>query len=104
MWNAVDMWVKRSSKFNSLVELYGHFTEPHPIFEVVDFKMNTNLAAFKFAQHCMDFDNCGKYFDKDHLLSMWKDSFGKDSFIELARTLRSYRFDVRCHETRYRGL
>lgn len=99
MWNAVDMWVKRSSKFNSLVELYGHFTEPHPIFEVVDFKMNTNLAAFKFAQHCMNFDNCGKYFDKDHLLSMWKDSFGKDNFVELARTLRSYRFDVRCHET-----
>ena len=99
MWNAVDMWVKRSSKFNSLVELYGHFTEPHPIFEVVDFKMNTSLAAFKFAQHCMNFNNCGRYFDKNHLLSMWKDSFGKENFVELAKTLRSYRFDVRCHET-----
>ncbi len=30
---------------------------------------------------------------------MWKDTFETNNFIELAKTLRSYRFDVRCHET-----
>ena len=32
-------------------------------------------------------------------MEMWKESFEKRSFIELAKLLRSYRFDVRCHET-----
>lgn len=99
MWNAVDMWVKKSSRFTSLVELYGHFTEPHPIFEIKSFELQTALPAFKFAKHCMDFNNCGKYFSKESLLNMWKDTFGKDDFVALARILRSYRFDIRCHET-----
>lgn len=99
MWNAVDAWVKRCSNFRSLIELYGHFTEPHPIFKVTGFERRTNLPSFQFAEHCMNFNNCSVYFPKEHLLSMWKDTFDKDSFIDLARTLRSYRFDVRCHET-----
>lgn len=99
MWNAVDSWVKKSSHFHSLVELYGHFTEPHPIFEVKEFDIRTSLSTFQFAKHCMNFDNCSVYFPKEHLLSMWKDAFKKENFVELAKTLRSYRFDVRCHET-----
>ena len=30
---------------------------------------------------------------------MWGNTFAKDSFIELEKELRRYRFDVRCHET-----
>lgn len=51
MWNAVDAWVKKASHFHSLVELYGHFTEPHPIFEVLSFENRTELPIFKFAEH-----------------------------------------------------
>ena len=99
MWNAVDAWVKKASHFHSLVELYGHFTEPHPIFEVLSFENRTELPIFKFAEHCMCFDNCSVYFPKETLLAMWGNTFEKDSFIELAKELRRYRFDVRCHET-----
>lgn len=99
MWNAVDLWVKKSSSFKSIIELYGHFTEPHPIFEIVKFENRTKSPAFAFAEHCMNFNNCSVYFPKEHLLTLWKDSFGTDTFIELAKKLRSYRFDVRCHET-----
>lgn len=99
MWNAVDAWVKKSSNFRSLIELYGHFTEPHPIFKVAGFEIRTEIPSFQFAKHCMDFQNCSAYYPKEHLLRMWGDAFDKDSFVELARTLRSYRFDVRCHET-----
>jgi len=99
MWNAVDMWVKKSSKFTSLLELYGHFTEPHPIFEIKNFELHTQLPVFLFAKHCMEFKNCGKYFPKASLLNIWKDSFGEDGFIALARILRQYRFDIRSHET-----
>lgn len=99
MWNAVNTWVKRSSGFTSLVELYGHFTEPHPIFEVEGFEIFSELPIFTFAKHCMDFANCSKYFPKSELLSMWGDTFKMESFVKLARLLRGYRFDVRCHET-----
>ena len=30
---------------------------------------------------------------------MWKDKFNADTFNELARLLRSYRYDIRSHET-----
>ena len=47
----------------------------------------------------MKFENCSVYFPKENLLKMWGHHFKKDSFVELARELRSYRFDIRCHET-----
>jgi len=99
MWNAVDVWVKKASNFRSLVELYGHFTEPHPIFEVLSFERRSDLPIFEFADHCMKFENCSVYFPKEKLLEMWGNHFKKESFVELARTLRDYRFDIRCHET-----
>lgn len=99
MWNAVDAWVKKSSNFNSLVELYGHFTEPHPIFRVDWFKKRTDLPIFKFAQHCMDFSHCSVYFEKKHLLSMWGRTFETGDFVDLEKRLRNYRFDLRSHET-----
>lgn len=99
MWNAVDLWVKESSNFYSLLELYGHFTEPHPIFKVDSFENYSKLPVFKFAEHCMNFKNCSVYFDKEHLLKMWGDSFDEKEFIGLAKLLRHYRFDVRSHET-----
>ena len=99
MWNAVDVWVKKCSSFRSLIELYGHFTEPHPIFKIKGFELKTDLPAFHFAKYYADFKNCGVYADKELLLSMWKDKFGKGDFVELAKTLRTYRYDIRCHET-----
>lgn len=99
MWNAVNAWVKRSSSFTSLVELYGHFTEPHPIFEVEEFESYSHLPIFTFAKHCMSFSNCSKYFPKSELLAMWGDTFEMENFVQLARLLRGYRFDVRCYET-----
>lgn len=99
MWNAVDMWVKNCSKYRSLIELYGHFTEPHPIFEIEDFEVLTDLPSFQFAKYHMDFKNCSVYFPKQQLIDMWKDKFNADTFNELARLLRSYRYDIRSHET-----
>lgn len=99
MWNAVDLWVKHCSKYRSLIELYGHFTEPHPIFEVNDFEVKTDLPSFQFAKYHMDFTHCSVYFPKQQLLDMWQDKFKTDNFLDLARKLRSYRYDIRCHET-----
>ena len=99
MWNAVDNWVKHASHFHSLLELYGHFTEPHPMFEVYEFDVRCALPIFHFAKHSASFSNCSVYFLKEQLTHMWKDAFNGTDFLSLAQKLRDYRFDIRCHET-----
>ena len=99
MWNAVDDWVKKSSNFRSLIELYGHFTEPHPIFHIAEAKIHSEHPICKFAVYYMNFDNCSVYFEKKQLLSMWSEHFGIGDFVRLARELRGYRYDIRCRET-----
>jgi DNA (cytosine-5)-methyltransferase 1 len=99
MWNAIDDWVIRSSNFHSLYELYGHFTEPHPIFAITDFKLFSKHPIATFALHAAQFDNCSRYFSRTHLTQMFGKVFGTSNFPDLVRILRDYRFDIRCHET-----
>ena len=47
----------------------------------------------------MNFNHCSVYFDKEHLLSMWGSTFDTNSFVNLEKLLRGYRFDLRSHET-----
>ena len=99
LWNAVDDLVIRSSNFHSLFELYGHFTEPHPVFKVTRFRARSAHPIAAFAEHASDFRNCSRYFPDAHLLGMFGDAFGTRDFTELVAALRAYRFDLRCHET-----
>lgn len=99
MWNAVDEWVIRSSKFHSLFELYGHFTEPHPIFEITEFKTYSENPIAEFTRHVVNFSHCSKYFPRPHLTQLFGKTFQKSNFIDLVKLLRSYRFDIRCYET-----
>lgn len=99
MWNAVDDWVTRSSNFHSLFELYGHFTEPHPIFEITEFKTYAEHPIAEFAKHVAQFENCSRYFPREHLTNLFGEKFCATNFVDLVKTLRSYRFDIRCQET-----
>jgi DNA (cytosine-5)-methyltransferase 1 len=99
MWNAVDDWVIRSSNFHSLFELYGHFTEPHPIFKITEFMVHTAEPIAAFAKHVAAFENCSRYYSREHLTQLFGVKFGISTFIDLVKTLRSYRFDIRCQET-----
>ncbi len=99
MWNAIDEWVIRSSNFHSLFELYGHFTEPHPIFEIESFTAHSAHPIAEFAAHCSKFENCSVHLDRKHLTHMFGTSFGRKSFTDLVEILRRYRFDIRCFET-----
>lgn len=99
MWNAIDDWVIRSSNFHSLYELYGHFTEPHPIFSIAEFNVFSDHPMARFAVHASKFENCSRYFNRVHLTRMFGDAFGTRSFADLAMVLRQFRFDIRCRET-----
>jgi DNA (cytosine-5)-methyltransferase 1 len=99
MWNAVDDWVIKSSNFHSLFELYGHFTEPHPIFRIAEFNTYSDTTIAVFAKHVARFENCSRYFPRQHLTTLFGMSYTEDRFVDLVKLLRSYRFDIRCHET-----
>lgn len=99
MWNAIDDWVIKSSNFHSLFELYGHFTEPHPVFKIESFSIKSEKPIAAFAKHVANFENCSKYFPREHLTQLFGFRFGVDNFVQLVKLLRSYRFDIRCHET-----
>lgn len=99
MWNAVDDWVIKSSNFHSLFELYGHFTEPHPVFRITNFEAKAPSPILAFAKHVANFENCSRYFPRSHLTELFGLQFGASNFIELVSMLRRYRFDIRCKET-----
>lgn len=99
MWNAVDDWVRNASSFHSLFELYGHFTEPHPFFDVVKFEALNSHPIVKFAKHASDFKNCSRYFPKKQLIDTFGKTLKTEKFNDIADYLRAYRFDIRSKET-----
>lgn len=99
MWDAVDDWVRRASDFHSLFELYGHFTEPYPAFEVEGFQAFSTHPIAAFAAHAAQFNNCSRYFPKTQLVRLFSAKLGTRDFKKIAEFLRSYRFDIRSRET-----
>jgi DNA (cytosine-5)-methyltransferase 1 len=99
VWNAVDDWVRRSSDFYSLFELYGHFTEPHPLFRIAKFLPISDHPIALFAEHASNFANCSKYFPKTHLIRLFSPVLKTENFTDIANYLRRYRFDIRSQET-----
>jgi DNA (cytosine-5)-methyltransferase 1 len=99
MWNAVDDWVMRSSNFHSLFELYGHFTEPYPMFSIDSFEVLSNHPIATFAKHAAQFTNCSRYLPKDHLVQLFGHVLKTKDFADIANFLRAFRFDIRSKET-----
>lgn len=99
MWNAVDEWVRRSSNFHSLFEIYGHFTEPHPLFKVIECQALSTHPVASFAEHAANFANCSRYFPKSHLVDLFSSVLNTNSFNEICAYLRGFRFDIRSRET-----
>lgn len=99
MWNALDLWVRESSSYHSLFELYGHFTEPYPKFEVQSFSGFLDTPIVEFAKHASEFKNCSKYFPKADLVNLFAKSFRTDDFNDIATRLRELRYDIRTRET-----
>ena len=99
MWNAVDDWVRQASAFHSLFELYGHFTEPHPMFDIEGFEALSDHPVALFAAHAASFENCSRYFPKSHIVKIFSKVLRTQDFNDIASYLRSYRFDIRSRET-----
>ena len=102
-WDAIEYYVCNNSNYLSLMDTFGHFTEPHPIFtlkcEVL--KKEKNQFLLNFAEYFSDFSRIAKVYPKSLLGEIWSQSEEKENFkfIETVKLLRSLRFDVRVYET-----
>ena len=99
LWNAVDEWVRQVSSFGSLFEMYGHFTEPYPFFNVTKFDVFADDPLLRFAKYFSNFDRCSRYLEKSDLMKDLAETFSVADFDSLATDLRRIRFDVRTRET-----
>lgn len=98
-WNAIDQWIIQSSAYHSLFEAYGHFTEPYPIFKVLEFLPHSDRPILAFAQLITDFSYCSRYMDRKELQELLGRSFGTNDEGTTIERLRQMRFDIRTRET-----
>ena len=98
-WDAAHEAVKKSSSYDSLLPLYGHFTEPYPRFHAtLDFNSGNDLSQFdsKVLSLLQNMTNAD-FLSKNHILRLIsKNELEAKSVI---RHLIEYGFDVRTHET-----
>jgi len=98
-WDAIESCLRKNSSYLSLMDVFGHFTEPHPIF---DLKCRIHRAGDsflpRFAKHFSHFTTNEKLYPESFLKSL-AGAGGSFDFLGTVKYLRSLRFDVRVHET-----
>jgi len=103
IWDAIESCVCSNSNYLSLMDVFGHFTEPHPIFDLKCelYRHNMNTFLLNFAQYFSDFSKIAKIFPESLLREIWKKSgeISEFNFIKIVKSLRALRFDIRVYET-----
>lgn len=102
VWDAIEDYISKVSGYSTMMDIYGHFTEPRPIFTLhLDDLKNCSLPILKFAKKFSDFSLCSQILPEKTLMQLF---FGNEenpsmTFTEAVKLLRTLRFDVRVHET-----
>ena len=98
-WDAIEDCLNRNTNYISLMDVFGHFTEPHPIFDL-GLKLQAENPGFllKFVEFFSDYQRLARDYPASLLESFW-DGEKEFNFVEAAKWLRSLRFDVRVYET-----
>lgn len=98
-WDAIEDCLSSYSGYATMMDVYGHFTEPHPIFDLsIEILTATPSFLLRFAQEFSNFEATQKVLPGKFLQKL----YGKEQNFDLARIahqLRELRFDVRVHET-----
>ncbi len=98
-WDAIEHYINKHSNYLSLMDVYGHFTEPHPIFDLkLRICRKHQSPLLRFAQYFSDFSKLGVEWPAS-LLESFQNKNEEFSFIGTVKWLRSLRFDVRVFET-----
>jgi DNA (cytosine-5)-methyltransferase 1 len=99
-WDSIEDALASCSGFRTMMDVYGHFTEPHPIFTLDMDVLGEISPVLRFVKKFSAFENCAKIMPGNVLLDMFAEDYQAGSDLsQLAWFLRSLRFDVRVHET-----
>lgn len=100
-WDAIEDCLSSSSGYKSLLDVFGHFTEPHPIFDLeLDVLTNEPSFVLQFAKKFSSFEATTKLLPSKALEELYSnENDQKFDLTQIARYLRELRFDVRVHET-----
>ncbi len=101
-WDAIEDAIGESSGYQSMIDVYGHFAEPRPIF---DLKMELLAAEpsflLRFAKHFSVFSATRQVLPARDLKKLYERGNERGGFdlSRVVRELRGLRFDVRVNET-----
>jgi DNA (cytosine-5)-methyltransferase 1 len=92
MWNEIHRAISEYTTYDSLMPLYGHFTEPYPKF-IIKFSSDSSNEAVEFQKIALD----EKYRTK--ILSFTKFPIQMEDYEEYFEKMRKCGFDVRTNKT-----
>lgn len=92
MWDQVHIAVNEFSSYDSLMPLYGHFTEPYPKFSV-EFNCEFESDTVRFQKMALDIETANKILEYDVLKDVYANIGDK------IKEMRQYGFDIRTHNT-----
>jgi DNA (cytosine-5)-methyltransferase 1 len=100
-WDAIEDCLSGSAGYQSMMDVYGHFTEPHPIFELsLEIYVKQSSFLLRFAKMFSSFEATSKVLPERILEELYGDDIEEPfNLAEVARHLRELRFDVRVNET-----
>ncbi len=92
MWDEIHRAVREYTTYDSLMPLYGHFTEPYPKF-IIKFKANRQTNSLRFQEIALQ--------DQYHTKILKFEDFPLilNDYEEYFKTMRDYGFDVRTNTT-----
>lgn len=100
VWDAVEDYLKSATSYHTMFDVYGHFTEPHPIFDLQADLFDRSDRFLKFAHHFSEMRNNQRVFHRDALEDITGAGFpDDDQLVDSVKELRAMRFDVRVHQT-----
>lgn len=96
-WEAIHLLIEQNTSYESLMPLYGHFTEPYPKFKtILELPKSEKSSLSKLLKKITDYTFLSKTRDLDELNEYYP---SEDDYHDLIYTLRLHSFDIRVHET-----
>ncbi|OWL94610.1 hypothetical protein CBQ26_15050 [Deinococcus indicus] len=99
-WDAVEEALKRNTSFQTMFDIYGHFTEPHPIFTLATTVYDQQDPLLLLSKHCSKPANCRQvlhYRDLERISGLPVED--SETFLTYVKYMRALRLDVRVHQT-----
>jgi hypothetical protein len=101
-WDAIEDFLGENSGYQTMMDVYGHFTEPHPIFNLnLELFTNRNSFLLRFIDKFSQFEINNKILPESVLRELYEGNVDQAPFdlTTIAYNLRKLRFDIRVYET-----